>query len=295
MNLSNLVRRVLEDPRRLRNSPRFLAEQYCRRALKLDVRASEFRAGTPFPVMGADWDNLVILDGCRYDLFREMVDPPRLRPVTSGGSESWEFMRAYFQGRTFHDTVYVTSNPHVGWLDRGTFHAVVSLLEDGWDEEAATVRPETMTERALEVFETYGDKRLVVHYMQPHFPFLGPTGEDIDIPPSQSVGDSDETMNTYNPWYRVRLNGVPRSELVNAYRENFDVAWPHVLDLLDGLDGKTVVTADHGNLIGETLFPVPVPGYGHPRGLHHPGLRRVPWVTYPSEARRDITADPPEE
>jgi len=65
------------------------------------------------------------------------------------------------------------------------------------------------------------------------------------------------------------------------------------MELLDELDGKSVVTSDHGNLFGERLWPIPIRRYGHPRGLRHPALIDVPWHEVPFETRREITADPP--
>jgi len=40
--------------------------------------------------------------------------------------------------------------------------------------------------------------------------------------------------------------------------------------------GKSVITSDHMNLLGERLFPVPTKGYVHPIGLHKPELLKVP-------------------
>jgi hypothetical protein len=59
-----------------------------------------------------DWDNLLLLDVCRYDAFEELNGIVEdLRPVTSRVSATPEFLRGNLRGRELHDTVYVTANP----------------------------------------------------------------------------------------------------------------------------------------------------------------------------------------
>jgi hypothetical protein len=60
-------------------------------------------------VFEADWDTLLILDACRYDLFERVSDlPGKTTAVRSKGSATEEFLRANFDGKRLHDTVYVT-------------------------------------------------------------------------------------------------------------------------------------------------------------------------------------------
>jgi hypothetical protein len=53
------------------------------------------------------------------------------------------------------------------------------------------------------------------------------------------------------------------------------------------------VTADHGNLIGETLEPVPVSGFGHPNNFYAPGLVNVPWNVIDAGTSKNIIAEEP--
>ena len=65
----------------------------------------------------------------------------------------------------------------------------------------------------------------------------------------------------------------------------------HVDDLLDGFDGRTVITSDHGNLLGERLIPLIGPrAYGHPQCRRHLILITVPWAVS-EEGRRNIVDD----
>lgn len=62
--------------------------------------------------MQADWDTLVILDACRYDMFEEINETEgELEHRYSRGSCTPDFIRENFPEGEFHDTVYVTANP----------------------------------------------------------------------------------------------------------------------------------------------------------------------------------------
>jgi hypothetical protein len=250
--------------------------------------------GGRIDVMNADWDNLLILDACRADMFDG--EPPfgeRVSTRLSPGSESWEFMQSSFDGRTLHDTVYVTANPHTSELPSDTFHAVINLLDHHWDDQAHTVLPETVVEETKRVFAEYPQKRIITHFMQPHFPFIGEFGRTLNHKGIESVAESNGTEKPH-PWFALMYGNTDEGErVIEAYEENLEVVLPHVAELLDALPGRSVVTADHGNLLGEWTFPIPVRAYGHPRGLHKRELIEVPWIEIESRERRSITTEPP--
>jgi len=254
------------------------------------------RHGEGTDVMNEDWDNLLILDACRYDMFAEHIDlGGTLESRISKGSTSEEFMERNFVGKQFHDTVYVNANPYIPKLDldKNTFHAVVNCLGD-WEAELQTVTPETVARAARDAHEKYSDKRLIVHFMQPHAPFIGELGRKM-------VGggwtlDHDVEDNP-GIWNRLQDGeDVPLETVWEAYNENLDVVFAEVEPLLDELNGKSVITADHGNLVGERLGPIPTRRkYGHPYGVHTEVLVKVPWFVIDSNVRREITSEPPVE
>jgi len=244
-------------------------------------------------VFAQDWDNLVILDACRYDMFESHADlPGRLESRISRSSSTREFLKANFTDRDLLDTVYVTANPqlyrHRDWVNVD-FHEVRHIWQEaGWDETHSTVLPETTTEYALAAADDHPDKRLVIHYIQPHYPFLT-TGE-------QPFEDSQAFLRPEEggSWYQVMTGDleVSRSEVWDAYVETLERSLPAVKDLLDGLAGKTVVTADHGNMVGERARPVPVREWGHPHSIYTEQLVKVPWLVIDRE-RRKIVAEAP--
>ncbi|WP_330632548.1 alkaline phosphatase family protein [Halocatena halophila] len=249
------------------------------------------------PVTEEDWDVLHILDACRLDMFRDQntIDG-ELESRYSLGSESWEFLNKNFAGDTFHDTVYVTANPHAPSLPEDTFHATINLLESDWDTVLQTVHPEDVTKAALKANKKFPDKRLIIHFMQPHYPFIGEFGQQLDHKGYDNPNDESKDDSTPREvWGSLGHGRISKDDVWRAYRENLDVVLPHVQQLVDEITGKAVVTADHGNLVGERTSPLPVRGYGHPRGAIAPELREVPWLIVEDGARRTISNDPPVE
>jgi len=52
--------------------------------------------------MQRDWDNLIILDACRYDYFKEYNEiSGDLEPVVSKASHSLQFMEKIFQEKNY--------------------------------------------------------------------------------------------------------------------------------------------------------------------------------------------------
>lgn len=238
----------------------------------------------------ADWDSLLILDACRYDLFeRTSTLPGETRSVESRASSTREFLRSNLDGKQLSDTVYVTASPmlhrHRDEVDV-RFHDVINVWQDeGWDETYRTVLPETVAEATLDAAERYPNKRLLVHFLQPHYPFIGPTGrEHFDL---------DRLDFQWDDLISGKL-GVSEAIVRRAYEENLGEVFPSVERLLIELDGRSVVTADHGQILGERLFPIPIREYGHPPGIYAEELVRVPWHVFDEGPRREIIAEEPE-
>jgi hypothetical protein len=238
-----------------------------------------------------DWDNLILLDACRYDLFENNSTlRGYLRPVKSRGTNTIQFLTTNFSDRDLTDTVYVTGNPQFKKIEQELqvdLHAVINAWEDDrWDEEIGTVLPREMTESAMQAVKDYPRKRLVIHYNQPHIPFIGDFGmEQFNL---------EEISAHPLPFWQQPMAGVwscSDEDIWRAYRENLIEVLPHVERLLDSLEGKTVVTSDHGNLIGEHAAPLPNVEYGHPSKLYVPELLTVPWLEVENGSRKEIVAE----
>lgn len=229
---------------------------------------------TGINIIEQDWDNLLILDACRYDTFeQENCLDGTLKAVRSQGSQTVQFLESNFNSGEFPEIVYVSANPNIKYID-ATFHDRVRLWEDEWSDELETVPPEAVTKRAIQIEEKYPHKRLIIHYLQPHHPFIGEYG--------QSLYETGQIHNFDGRkfWNQCETVGAPIFR--KAYSENLRVSLPHVEHLLNKLNGRSVVTSDHGNEFG--CFDV----YGHPSNTYTKGLIKVPWFAIKTDERKQI-------
>lgn len=263
-------------------------------------------------IVQKDWDNMIILDACRYDTFRNYARDHieandisySLSKSQSVGSSTPEFLYGNIHNVDMTDTVYITANPMHERLSNRTyawapeklntrFHDVDDVwASDGWNENHNTVLPETVTRRAKRAHDRFPNKRLLIHYIQPHFPFIesdiynecgarpDPESDDDDI---WSLMGSGQISPTQDVRARVR----------EAYKRNLIRAVPGVIDLIKAVEGLSVITSDHGNMIGEISLPFPTRVYGHPTGLYSNELVDVPWMEIENPNRRRITFDNP--
>ncbi|WP_139210777.1 sulfatase-like hydrolase/transferase [Natrinema salaciae] len=243
-------------------------------------------------VFAEDWDNLIILDGCRYDVLSETDFVKKADDFTSrisSGSNSVEFLESNVNGNYLDDVVWVSANPYVS-DHRESIFKVIDAWDEGWNDKCRTVLPETMVEYAKESAVEFPDKRLVVHFMQPHYPFIGPTAQEL--PQHRTfTGEGQTNDDPKDIWKHLQNGAVDRSLVWKAYTESLQKTLPYVDDLVEELRGRTVITADHGNAFGERGSPIPISIYGHPPGLRNNALVRVPWVVFSSKDRKNIVPD----
>lgn len=280
----------LENLKRAVSEPKLVAREVNR----LYHTRGRRRAGNPggVDVFEEDWDVCLVLDACRYDYFAEVAGERlegTLEARESVASATIEWIDTCLGDETYFDTVYVSANPKLPSAADGgeTFHDCVYTWEelDASRDDSASIEPDVVADLAIEAAEEYPDKRIVGHFMQPHCPFLGPVGRE-EFP------ETPWTQHVLQPQYRE--DGV-RDRLQRCYRENLEYVLPHVERVLDALEGKLVVTADHGQLLGERVRPVPVREVSHPVGTYVPELVEIPWYVEETGARRDHVADAPDE
>ncbi len=238
-----------------------------------------------------DWDTMLILDGCRHDLFMEECElDGQIETRRSHASYSGGFIAKNFIGRTLHDTVYITANVYAENIPDNTFHYVDNLLDNTWNDKLGTVHPGDVADATRDALERFPNKRVIAHFMQPHYPFIGNRALDLDL----DTGEIDRTGFGQTIWQMLQygLTELNENEVWDLYAENLRVALDSVAGLLEEPTGKTVITADHGNLVGDRLWPVPVRGYGHPPNVYVDELLTVPWMVVDGE-RRTIQTEPP--
>jgi len=257
------------------------------------------RVGTP--VFEREWDLLVVLDACRVDALAAVADEYEFLAdrgsIRSVGSTSSEWVTHTFDRRyaaEIAQTAYVTANPHStpvlrerrtppyhtdvpftrpAWdpVDASALLALDEVWRDGRDERLGVVPPATTTDRAIAVGRDHDPGRLLVHYMQPHAPYLAAAvGAEGPLDPNLAA-----------PFDALRAGRLSRDDAWVAYLDTLRLALDEVERLLDNVDAeRAVITADHGETFGELGF------YEHPLGCPHPAVRRVPWVETTAVDRR---------
>lgn len=275
---------------------------------------------------GGGWDTLCFFDACRYDVF-ERVHPEyvagSLEQVRSPGTGTPDFLQNAFAD-PLEDVVYISANPFVSSTEQrlsdfdagALFHEVYELWDTETDPELGAVPPISVTEAIRDVAQQYPDKRIIAHYIQPHIPFLshGKLGrpENFVLRDTQGQGRIAERRNRLDNklkatfgkgrlWTLKRLLGLPPAEdmevivregglpaLRDAYEHNLECALYSVRDALASLDGTVVLTADHGELLGEDN------DFGHGLNRDHPLLRNVPWFEVDTDATQQLDPDPPQ-
>lgn len=143
--------------------------------------------------------------------------------------------------------------------------------------------------------------------MQPHGPYFGPKAEklrnkiqsDHNIRLSAWSSNSDIENRSEGRVYLMDAaedGYISSQELREIYLENLSIVLDHVESLLNTIEGKTVITADHGELLGTPkshYAKIAGVTHEHPGRVWCPELRIVPWFEIGSETRREITSEEP--
>lgn len=215
-----------------------------------------------------DWKYLLILDACRYDLFKEVIDEynleGNLQLIDSGASDTEKWYLEHWSEK--NDVVLVTSNPRP-LICKDSFYKVVKAWEGN------EINPVT-TLKYLEN-EKVPNKRHLIHFIPPHLSYIGPKGraflkkiKAIDnrrMPIFRNIYNAIQDYGRKNGW----------DELKVYYKESIKTILDIILRREYLFDGKVIITSDHGELIGENG------NYNHDWDRDKTGvLRKVPWFEW---------------
>lgn len=237
-----------------------------------------------------EWDILLILDACRVDQLQELAHEYDMLPATipefvSLAGYSREWLTRNFTGEKLaahhdeiSDTAYITGNPFTDdvFSDSHPFGYLDEVWKYGWDDADGTIHPDVISDRAIRAWRTRDHGRMIVHYMQPHIPFVGQEShrdwhEGFD-PHAAAWGTQDQPTDLWTR-YRDGDLSVSKPTLWAAYQDNLRYVLDHLeAVLLQNVEAETVViSADHGNAIGECGY------YGH-GNVPLQSVKHVPWV-----------------
>jgi hypothetical protein len=239
-------------------------------------------------IMDYDWDILIIIDACRYDLFKDVANNYKFIPlenissIISPGQKTLEWIRNNFGSSSYPDVVYVSGNPFISETyikkhitNKKIFSHIEPVWDYGWDEKLGTTPAENVTSAALKTYARFRDKRMIIHYVQPHFPFVGKIRlkEDPGMSKENVFGEKTRKDEPFCRVWELFERGVyKREEVWSAYKSNLEYVLVEVGKLVELLEGRIILTSDHGNCFGEYGF------YGHSNNIRTKELVKVPWV-----------------
>ena len=246
-------------------------------------------------VFERDWDLLVVLDTCRPDALSEIKEGYKfideINSIISVGSSSNEWIANTFRREYINKigkTAYIAGNayadrvireklyPELDTGDKEKVRAIIDtsiiadvggfqLLDEGWRYESEKMwghaDPQIMTDRAISIGRDEDPDRIIVHYTQPHAPYI-----------STALNEKRELKNYEKTPFDYLRSGGDKQVVWNSYLSDLKFILEFVGTLIDNYNGKAIVTADHGEAFGEYGI------YGHLPGMIHPKVRKVPWI-----------------
>lgn len=230
-------------------------------------------------VFARNWDILVVLDACRYDAVPEVAgeyDFLSSKPdiLYSVGGSSGQWMKSTFDIEEYPNeldqTAYVTGNPHSQeYIEDDKLAYMDEVWRRTWDDNIGTIQPRSITNAAIHAGRNESWSRLIIHYMQPHSPFI----------PQPEVGEGYIHRDTSKGWggetafQLLAMGELSYQEVWDAYIDNLRYVLEEVKLLKQNIDAETlIISADHGELFGEYSM------VGHPSSVQIEQLRKVPWV-----------------
>lgn len=255
---------------------------------KLDEKSSILSAGQEIQekhgisVFEGDksWKTLIVLDACRFDAFKQFNHiKGKLTKKISKGSSTLEWRDANIKGDR-KDTICVSANPYISnaVLDveglGDVFFHVEDVWDYGWDENIGSIPAQAINDAAVRLHKQYPKKRLYLHYMQPHYPYIGEHKlNDLRmLQLRQMVKTKRNDLKAGYIGNRVRSGEVSIEQIRAAYMSNLKYVFSEISKILKDLPKPIVITSDHGESFGEYGL------YDHPCKTPLPHLIEVPWL-----------------
>lgn len=267
--------------------------------------------------MDEKWKYLIVLDACRFDYFKynyELYFHGCLEPRKSPAQWTLDWLTKTFT-ESYDDISYISPMPmirstgptdfHDHYFDApNTFKKIVDVWDTHWDDTIHTVPAYAITKAARKYMLHHLKDRLVIHYLQPHAPYVKfNQNHQIQLRERKNKTNKVKKNKLKNMMTKIvqhttgnillyhvnNILGIPpftpiestwrmvnkeSSTIQWLYKQNVMYVLPYVKQLIDYLPpGKMIVTADHGELLGERG------NWGH-GGMKpaHPMLTTVPWL-----------------
>jgi hypothetical protein len=133
-------------------------------------------------LMEERWDIAIVLDACRYDVFKEVYLgflPSGHLEQRLGASDTFDWLHSAFNGNGTNNIVYISAHPGINgkgvwWGDfnaKERFHQVIDAWLDAWNWDLGSAAPAEVARIAEKAIDDNPRRKIIVHFMQPHFPY----------------------------------------------------------------------------------------------------------------------------
>jgi hypothetical protein len=244
-----------------------------------------------------DWDVKIILDACRYDVFKStyksiLGQKGKFSKKISNATHTIEWLNKTFLDKKMKDTIYISANPfvnskgkvqHRGFTFDGKKHfkKVIDVWDFGWDKKLKTIHPKEVNKSAFVTMALNRKDKFIIHYMQPHQPSIYFQKKQLNIEKNKMgkksnvisiIGKllgqlfSHETVWKFGKIFKLKPNSsfgklwytYGREEIIKGYNEDVKLVLKFVKVLIDKFPNKKfLITSDHGERLGENGY------YGH--------------------------------
>jgi hypothetical protein len=222
-----------------------------------------------------DWDIVVILDACRYDVLNQVSDWP-IQRVTSPASCTPEWLKKIENQEVFGDACIVTGNAQ--YKKVGFDGEVEPFWKTHWNDQLSTVLPGHILDRTSEIVAN-GDGPVVAHLQQPHWPYVAKLSDTWQVAYEDTGPWTDGDVEIDALQVAMERGLIDLSAARKAYKASVKSVWNTLVDYLEDWvenSQSVVVTADHGETFGRIRdYRL----YEHPCKCHLKPVVTVPWVS----------------
>ena len=272
--------------KQFKRSPKFLIQFLLLKYFILPLRTREeleLNQNELFKkVLGLSSFTIIIIDACRYDIFKEIYQEylqGELLKVKSLGTDTGSFLKVLINMTDFKDIRVFSSTPqmskssiHKNWLTNPFYPPrleIIDLWKTNWNNEFDMVLPEEVNKVIID----YGlSDRNIIWYMPPHFPWI----DDISF----SKNIINEAIIKNKPISEIleeknKRGIITTQRIKQLYINNLQLSLTHITNLIKKIEPITdtiILTSDHGELLGEHNL------FFHYTYLDVPELYTVPWL-----------------
>jgi len=203
-------------------------------------------------IHNSEWDTMIVLDACRHDFFKKCnTFKGKLMNVQSIAPHTYSWATNTFTGK--YPWLYFSAHMWIGdkirpkkpWNAVQHFKKVLPIWETEWNDDLGTVHPNAVGKYVRKYFEENPEEKCIIHYVQPHGPWIGKPGMKMHW--TKELHDQYGVMADY----MAQVKKPPHNFMKKIYKANLNLVLRSIKKYVKYFPGQVVITADHGEMLGE--------------------------------------------